>query len=177
MIVLILGTIPLALGAIYQDEQWKKIAKADKEILIYHSYGMNKTAHNDDWLGLSIFADSIYADSQVAIYNSNSFEVSPSLQSTKEEYNLGMEQAKNDSIYLKRGAEEAIKGNYESAKADFDESLQFQNSSIMHLKNVAPKLTTPEYSSVDEAASNLYSNFKTYSNAIRIATGQKPLNL
>jgi hypothetical protein len=81
---------------------------------------------------LSIYANSLSTDSQKAIDNSDLYEVSPDLQSAKDEYKSTMVDAKQEADYINTGLEANNKGDTQSATSNINEAATFMNSSVDH---------------------------------------------
>jgi hypothetical protein len=142
---LILGTIPFALGAtndinitgmINPNIKWI-INTNNNETVVNHDINNCLTSLGKlDWQSVSISADKIADDSQKAIDVSNSYEVSSDFQSVKDEYNLAMEQAIQAAIYIKKGAEEAEKGNRDGMDSNFNQAAECLKSYNQHTHSV-----------------------------------------
>ena len=146
--LLIVGTIPLVFGGalgdinvtqIYDnpDEKWKETALTDSDVVNNDISNIKITYGNHDMESLSMYADKIAADSQTALDNSNSYTVSGSYtQIMKDQYDLGMKQAGQAAIYIKKMVEEDKKGNEEGVKSNDDKAAEYLESYYQHIKFV-----------------------------------------
>jgi hypothetical protein len=133
---LILGIIPSALGSNAQDEKWTTNCMNISSAVANDIKNSIAPIKNNDLESLSKCADNIAADSQVAIDTSNSYEVSPSLQSIKDEYNVAMEQAGQIATCLTKLVNEAENGNKEGIKYNYDTAGKYLTSYNQHMKSV-----------------------------------------
>lgn len=132
--ILILGTVPLALGATkYQDAKWFAAADSDVKSVTNDMTGIDVAMEHSDTQSLSTYGGYLYTDSQKAIDDSNLYDVSPHLQDAKDEYNSAMEQAEWAGAYYQTAIKEYDKGNEKNAKSDLTKATQSKENYAKHL--------------------------------------------
>ena len=94
----------------YQDAQWLAVSKSEK-FIGSDLEDISKAENDKDYKSLSIYANSLFTDSQKAIDDNDLYNVSPDLQGTKDEERLGLVQLNLYAKYTHMAAEEYKKGN------------------------------------------------------------------
>lgn len=115
----------------YQDSQWLATYTANSLIigddLIHLSTALeniNFTSANNDFTSISTCANTVYKDSQKAMNNSDLYNVSPDLQSAKDEYKSEMAQFNSATVCISYGVKEYKKGNIEAGYSEMKQAIQ-----------------------------------------------------
>ena len=116
-----LAPIPINETTKYQDSQWlatyisnSLAVSNDMKYLGTALINTNFTSASNDFMSASTYANNLYKDSQKAMNNSNLSNVSPGLQSAKDEYQLEILQAQGAAVHIYYGIEAYKKGNIEA---------------------------------------------------------------
>lgn len=131
---------PTPAASNYQDVEWLLTFTTDTTIVANDLKYISDAATNSDYTALSIYANSLFKDSQKAMDNSNLYKVSPDLQGTKNEYRLSMVDANWAAFYLSAGVEDRNKGDIQTASSDLNQATQLLESSEQHANNVTALL-------------------------------------
>ena len=84
----------------------------------------------------SVYANSLFTDSQKAIDDSDSYQVSPDLQGANDEFRIVMVGANWAVFYISAGIEEYNKGNMQVATSDFNQATLIMKSNQQDVNNV-----------------------------------------
>ena len=118
----------------YQDSQWSTACLSDMTQVDNDMKCLTTAAKNYDFTSASTYAPILYTDSQKAIENSDLYNVSPDLQSAKDEYRSAMAQANRVAAYANYGVEEYNNGNFEAINTDSKHAIECVKSYNEHLK-------------------------------------------
>ena len=139
-----LAPIPINETRNYQDSQWlttyiadSLVVGNDMKYLGTALINTNFTSANNDFTSASTYANTLYKDSQKAMNNSNLYNVSSDLQSTKDEYQLEMLQAQSAAVYIYYGIEAYNKGNIEAGESEMKQAIQNITSVTEHANRAA----------------------------------------
>ncbi len=123
----------------YQDSQWLTSLAADELVVSndmkYLSTALNKTDFTLDSNGftsVSTYANTLYTDSQKAMDDSALYNVSPDLQSAKDEYQLAMVQAQSAAVYIYSGVEAYKKRNIDAGNSETEQAIPSINFFMEH---------------------------------------------
>lgn len=123
----------------YQDAQWLVTFTTDSTIVANDMKYVSSAITKNDYTSLSIYANSLFTDSQKAMDDSDLYSVSPDLQGTKDEYRLAMVQANWAAYYISTGINDFNNGDVQTATSDFNQATQDMKSCGEHA-NKATKL-------------------------------------
>ncbi len=118
----------------YQDPQWSTACISDMTQVDNDMKSLTTAAKNYDFTSASTYAPILYTDSQKAIEDSDLYNVSPYLQSSKDEYLLAMAQANRVAVYANSGVEEYNNGNLEAINTDLKHAIECVKSYNEHIK-------------------------------------------
>jgi len=128
------GPTPIHETAKYQNYQWSTncisyMAQVDNDMKY-----LTTAAKNYDFSSVSIYANTLYTDSQKAIEDSDLYNVSPDLQDAKNEYRSAMIQAKMVAVYTNSGIDKYNNGNFIAVNSDVKQAIECVNSYKEHIK-------------------------------------------
>ena len=101
---------------------------------------MSKAENDKDYTSLSIYANSLFTDSQKAIDDNDLYNVSPDLQGTKDEETLALVQLNLYAKYTHMAAEEYKNGNEEGGASYSKQANQYAISYGQHIKKATELL-------------------------------------
>jgi len=127
-----LTPIPINETTNYQDSQWLTTYIADSLVVGNDMKYLSTALINTNFTSASTYANTLYKDSQKAMNNSKLYDVSPDLQSSKDEYQLEMLQAQSAAVYIYYGIEAYQKGNTEAGDSEMKQAIQSINSITEH---------------------------------------------
>jgi Predicted permease len=125
----------------YQDAQWLVTFTTDSTIVANDMNYVSSAVRKNDYTSLSIYANSLFTDSQKAMDDNDLYSVSPDLQGTKDEYRLAMVQANWAAYYISTGINDFNNGNVQAATSDFNQATQNMKSCGEHANNATKLLT------------------------------------
>lgn len=123
----------------YQDAQWLAVSKSKKSIGS-DLEDMSKAENDKDYTSLSIYANSLFTDSQKAIDDNDLYNVSPDLQGTKDEETLALVQLNLYAKYTHMAAEEYKNGNEEGGASYSKQANQYAISYSQNIKKATELL-------------------------------------
>ena len=99
----------------YQDLQWITVMSRNAQILGNDMSNVGEAATNLDYVSLSGYGSTLYDDSVAAIDDSNTYDVSPALQPTKDEFEKAMDDSKDAGSNTVSAMDELDQGRTDEA--------------------------------------------------------------
>jgi hypothetical protein len=122
--------------------QWLTNVLQDGSVVSRDLKDVSTAATNIDYTSLSVYSNSLFADSQKAMDDSDLYSVSPDLQGAKDEYRLMMIQANWAAYFSSEGVEDVNKGDVQTATSEFNQAAQSLKSCSEHSDNFGKQIDT-----------------------------------
>jgi len=127
---------------VYQDTEWAKNVSETMTILISEVNNLGPALKNLDWYTALADLNIYKLDLDKAIASSDSFTVSPELQSCKNEYRLGLIDDDNAALLMKTAISLLTAGDFKSSSDTMDLVSDDFRSANSHYDNVTNLLSS-----------------------------------
>lgn len=122
----------------YDDSLWLNVVTTDTSstgTLVTCMNNIEYACSNADTVGMNqigIYAENLYQSTNTALQHSNSYEVSPELQSAKDEYNQGLAEINMASVLIAGAVDSYNKGDADTCISSMKTAKEYINSGTQH---------------------------------------------